>query len=95
MKLFKIGVIMYSKDIEGERCDFCENGKLRFKLCREIIKREEDLTIVEKVPTFICNYCGMRYHLAEVTKKMNSIAMNKSELKHKISVPIAEYDMSL
>ena len=81
--------------LEEERCDFCYNGNLQFKLCREIIKQGKELEIIENVPTFICNHCGMRYHLAEVTKKMNAIASNKAKLKHKISVPIAEYLISL
>ena len=95
MKSYKMGIIMYSKELEGERCDFCNNGKLQFKFCREIIKEGKELTIIENVPTFSCNHCGMRYHLAEVTKKMNAIARNKGKLKHQISVPIAEYETSL
>jgi len=72
---------MYNNELENEHCDFCENGKLQFKLCREIIKRGKELTIIENVPAFICNHCGMHYHLAEVTKKMSAIARNKGKLK--------------
>lgn len=86
---------MYGKELEGERCDFCDSGNLQLKHCREIIKREQDLIIIDKVPAFICNYCGMRYHLAEVTKKMTSIAKNRSKRNRQISVPIAEFDFVL
>ncbi|MFQ5637476.1 MAG: YgiT-type zinc finger protein [bacterium] len=41
---------------------------------REIYKRKNDIVIIDEVPTFVCNHCGEKYFLSEVSKKMRAIA---------------------
>ena len=86
---------MVEKTLQGERCDFCEIGTLRFKRVREFYRKGEDVVIIDDVPAFVCNYCGERYYLAEVSKKMRHIAENGEKLKNRISVPVAEYGESI
>ena len=86
---------MNKKALAGERCDFCEGGKLQFKYCSEIFRQNGGFIIIENVPSFVCNFCGMRYYLAETTKKMRYIAENKKKIKHEILIPIAEYDVAI
>ncbi len=82
---------MKVRSLEGERCDFCKNGILESKKVREIYKRNNEIVIIDDVPTFVCNYCGERYFLADVSKKMRAIAESRDRIKNKISVPLAEY----
>lgn len=85
---------MRNRELEGECCDFCDNGTLELKFCREIIGHNGELIVIQNVPTYVCNYCGMHYHLANVAKRMRSIAENKEQIDYQISVPIAEFDMA-
>lgn len=85
---------MKKKELEGERCDFCETGTLQFRQCREILRQNGELIVIQNVPTFVCNFCGMHYHLANVAKKMRQIAENKEQITHQISVPIAEFEIN-
>jgi len=84
---------MKNLELEGEGCDFCKTGTLQFERCREIFRQNGELIVIQNVPTFVCNNCGMYYHLANVAKKMRSIADNKVKIKDKISIPLAEYEM--
>lgn len=82
---------MEKLSLEGERCDFCETGTLESKRVRDIYRKNTDLVIIDDVPALVCNHCGERYYLSEVSKKMRHIAENREKIKNKISVPIAEY----
>ena len=84
---------MKKSGLEGERCDFCESGTLELKRCREIVKENGELIVIENVPTFVCNFCGMHYHIANVAKKMRHIALRKDQILKHISIPIAEFNM--
>ena len=86
---------MKKKSLEGERCDFCEVGTLEYKTVREIYKKNDDIVIIDDVPTFACTHCGERYYLSEVSKKMRQIAENQESIRNRISVPLAEYNNTI
>lgn len=83
---------MKKRSLEGERCDFCEIGILESKRVREVYRKNSDMVIIDDVPAFVCNHCGERYYLSEVSKKMREIAENQERIRNRISVPLAEYD---
>lgn len=86
---------MEKLSLEGERCDFCETGTLKSKRVREIYRKNTDLVIIDEVPAFVCDHCGERYYLSNVSKKMRFIAENQKKIRNKISVPIADYEENL
>ncbi|MFQ6094096.1 MAG: YgiT-type zinc finger protein [bacterium] len=83
---------MARKNLEGERCDFCDTGKLELKHVREIYRHREKFVIIDNVPAYVCNVCRERCHRAEVGKRMRDIAENKQQIRAQITVPVAEFE---
>lgn len=73
--------------MEGERCDFCEEGLLILREVREYYRHRDDLIVIDNVPTYVCNVCGERYHAAEVAKRLRRIAENKHLIQATQSFP--------
>lgn len=77
--------------MEGDRCDFCFEGKLRLRQVREYYRARKSLVVIEKVPAYVCDKCGERYYEAHVAKQMRRLAKNGTHIKARISFPLARF----
>ncbi len=78
------------KDIsmEGDRCDFCLEGKLRSRLVREYYRAGKSLVVMESVPAYVCEKCGERYYDGHVAKRMRQLAKKGAHVKERVSFPL-------
>lgn len=77
--------------MEGDRCDFCSEGRLRSQQVREYYRAGKGLVVIEKVPAYLCDKCGERYYDASVAKQMRQLAKNGTRNKTKISFPLVRF----
>ena len=73
--------------MEGDRCDFCESGRVRGRRVREYYRVGKDLLVIDDVPAYVCDRCGERYYDAHVAKQMRLLSRRRSSLKEKVSFP--------
>lgn len=62
------------------KCYFC-GGKTEIKRRTVDFRWGDKLFVVEDVPVEVCIQCGEKYYSAEVSKKLDEIALNKEPLK--------------
>lgn len=77
--------------MEGDRCDFCETGRLRSRRVREYYRAGRDLLVIDNVPAYVCDCCGERYYEAQVAKQMRVLSRRRSSYKQRISVPRVKF----
>ena len=77
--------------MEGDRCDFCSEGRLRFQQVREYYRAGKGLVVMEKVPGYVCDKCGERYYEADVAKQMRQLAKKGMRTKTRISFPLVRF----
>jgi YgiT-type zinc finger domain-containing protein len=77
--------------MEGDRCDFCLEGRLRSQQVREYYRAGKGLVVIEKVPAYVCDKCGERYYDASVAKQMRELAKKGTRNKTKISFPLVRF----
>jgi YgiT-type zinc finger domain-containing protein len=78
--------------MEGERCDFCAEGRLESRRVREYYRHADDLVVMDDVPAFVCSVCGERYHVAVVAKQLRRIAQGKHLIQGTICIPCTTFD---
>lgn len=71
--------------MHGERCDFCETGRLRRRRVREYYRVGRDLLVIDDVPSFVCHRCGERYFDALVARQMRALARRRATFREKAS----------
>lgn len=80
----------------NNNCSFCGNKNLSEKKVQYIYKHNADFFIVNNVPCIVCDFCGEQYFsgvtLEKIEKLFFEISENKRQVKHRISVPVEEYD---
>ncbi|RQD78506.1 type II toxin-antitoxin system MqsA family antitoxin [Desulfonatronospira sp. MSAO_Bac3] len=72
-----------------EHCYFCKTGVLEDKYVTVDFRWGDQLIIIEKVPAKICNECGERYYSANISRKMEDIAINQ-KADRMIEIPLAK-----
>lgn len=77
--------------MEGDRCDFCLDGRLRSQQVREYYRAGKGLVVIEKVPAYVCEKCGERYYEAHVAKQMRQLARKGRQIKQRISFPLIRF----
>jgi YgiT-type zinc finger domain-containing protein len=77
--------------MEGDRCDFCLEGRLRSQQVREYYRAGKGLVVIEKVPAYVCDKCGERYYDASVAKQMRELTKKGTRNKTKISFPLVHF----
>jgi YgiT-type zinc finger domain-containing protein len=77
--------------MEGDRCDFCSEGKLRSQQVREYYRAGKGVVVIEKVPASVCDKCGERYYDASVAKQMRQLAKKGTRNKANISFPLVRF----
>jgi len=77
--------------MEGDRCDFCWEGRLRSRQVREYYRVGKSLVVMEGVPAYVCEKCGERYYDAHVAKKMRRLAKKGPRVKEKVSFPLIHF----
>jgi YgiT-type zinc finger domain-containing protein len=77
--------------MEGDRCDFCSEGRLKSQHVREYYRAGKGLVVIEKVPAYVCDKCGERYYEALVAKQMRQLAKKRTRNKTKISFPLVRF----
>ena len=80
--------------MEGDRCDFCSEGRLRSQQVREYYRAGKGLVVIENVPAYVCDKCGERYYEARVAKQMRQLAKKGMRNKTKISFPLVRFQES-
>ena len=80
-----------ARDLTGEICARCCDGRLAAKRGREYFRHGDELMIIEDVPAWVCNKCGERYHHARVFKRMRQIAAGSGRITKHVRVPVARY----
>jgi YgiT-type zinc finger domain-containing protein len=78
--------------MDGERCDFCFEGKLRSQQIREYYRFGKNLVVIERVPAHVCEKCGQRYYDAHVAKELRRLAKQGTRAKERISFPLVYFD---
>lgn len=77
--------------MEGDRCDFCVEGRLRSQQVREYYRAGKGLVVIEKVPAYVCDRCGERYYDSHVAKQMRELAKKGPRMKARISFPLVRF----
>jgi len=77
--------------MEGDRCDFCLEGRLRSRQVREYYRTGKSLVVIERVPSYVCDKCGERYYEAHVAKQMRQLAKKGARVKTRISFPLIQF----
>lgn len=80
--------------MEGDRCDFCSEGRLRSHQVREYYRAGKGLVVMERVPAYVCDKCGERYYDAHVAKQMRQLAKKRARVKARISFPLIRFQES-
>jgi len=80
--------------LTGERCDFCESGRLRGRKVREYYGPGRSTVVIDDVPAFVCDQCGHRYFAAQVAKDMRALFRRRANLRERISFPRARLKMA-
>jgi len=70
-----------------ETCYFCRKGILEDKKVTVDFRWGTQLVVIEEVPAKVCNECGERYYSAEVSRRMEKIAIEGKKEKI-IEVPL-------
>ena len=70
-----------------ETCYFCSKGILEDEKVTVDFRWGTKLVVIEGVPAKVCNECGERYYSAEVSKRMEEIAIEGKKEKI-IEVPL-------
>ena len=74
--------------MEGDRCDFCLDGRLRSRQVREYYRDGKGLVVMERVPADVCEKFGERYFDAGVAKEMRRLAKKGPRVKKRVSFPL-------
>ena len=77
--------------MEGDRCDFCLEGRLSPRQVREYYRAGKSLVVMERVPAYVCEKCGERYYEAHVAKQMRQLAKKAPRVKSRISFPLIRF----
>ena len=78
--------------MKGDRCDFCESGRLRARRVRHYHRvGNSGLVVMDRVPAYVCDQCGHRYFDAEVVKEMERLSRRRSLLKDRVSFPRVQF----
>ena len=77
--------------MEGDRCDFCSEGRLKSQQVREYYRAGKGLVVIEKVPAYVCDKCGERYYEASIAKQMRQLAKKGTRNKTMISFPLVRF----
>ena len=78
--------------MEGERCDFCSDGRLEQTQVREYYRVGRGLVVIENVPAYVCSKCGERYYDADVAKQMRKLSKRGRQIKQRISFPLVRFE---
>ena len=78
--------------MEGDRCDFCLEGRLKSRQVREYYRAGKGLVVMERVPAYVCERCGERYYQADVAKQMRQLAKRAPRAKARISFPLIRFE---
>jgi YgiT-type zinc finger domain-containing protein len=73
-------------------CYFCGKGVLEDKKVTVDFRWGTHLVVIEEVPAKVCSECGERYYSAEVSRKMERIAIEGKKEKT-IEVPLVRLSM--
>mgnify|MGYP000417960767 CR=1 FL=1 len=71
-----------------ESCYFCKTGVLVDKYVTVDFRWGDKLVIIENVPAKVCNECGERYYSANISRKMEEIAIQQKADRF-VQVPLA------
>ena len=63
--------------LTGDRCDFCDSGRLRGGRVREEVRVGEGLVVMDGVPAHVCEGCGERYYDADVVKRFDLVGFRR------------------
>lgn len=77
--------------MEGDRCDFCFEGRLRSRLVQEYYRVGKGLVVLERVPAYVCEKFGERYYEAHVAEKMRQLAKKGPRVKERVSFPLVHF----
>lgn len=72
------------------KCHFCGGKVVEKRVTIDYRWGKELITLVENVPTGICQICGEQYLKAEVVKEMEKLAHSKEKPKKIIKIPLRE-----
>ena len=71
-------------------CYFCGGEVLEKRIAVDYRWGEELISIIENVPTGVCQVCGEQYFKAEIVKEMERLAQSKEKPRKVIEVPLRE-----
>jgi YgiT-type zinc finger domain-containing protein len=78
-----------------KKCNFCGNKNFSNKTVQYILKRENRIFIMDKVPCEECDFCGEQYFHATDLKKIEArfekVTTGHAKPKRRIMVPIETY----
>ncbi len=69
-------------------CYFCRKGILEDRIVTVDFRWGNKLVVIEEVPAKVCNECGERYYSADVSRRMEKIAI-EGKKERTIEVPLA------
>lgn len=69
-------------------CYFCGKGILEDRIVTVDFRWGKKLIVIEEVPAKVCNECGEKYYSADVSRKMERIAI-EGKRERTIEVPLA------
>ena len=76
-------------------CNFCGNKNFKEKHTQYIYRHNNQLLVVNNVPSEECEYCGEQYFKAEVLRKIEkefeSIYLAGKRAKKEVTVPVEEF----
>ncbi len=70
-------------------CYFCKAGVLKDKYVTVDFRWGDKLFIIENVPAKVCNECGERYYFANISRKIDDIAIQQ-KADRMVEVPLAK-----
>jgi YgiT-type zinc finger domain-containing protein len=68
-------------------CYFCNKGILEDKKVTVDFRWGKKLVVIEEVPAKVCSECGERYYSADVSRRMEKIAVEGNK-ERTIEVPL-------
>ena len=72
------------------KCHFCGGEVVEKRITIDYRWGEKLVTLVENVPTGICQICGEQYLKAEIVKEMEKLAHSQEKPKKIIEIPLRE-----
>lgn len=76
-----------NKEVEQMKCALC-GGLVKNEIVKLDLWIEDELIVIEDIPSGVCQHCGEKYISARISKQIDKLLEQKESRKKMINVPV-------